>query len=202
MATQRRIGGNYSIRYQQASAPTNPSNSYILLFSANTFNAGDTPWSNDADGDGVIDYSDRCPDTLSGAPITEYGCDTRKTDLGVPLQTPTFDPRLIDTNEDVQGYEWRAWVSTDSGGSNQVHGRVWFDGASSLHTWQDTADSSDLSGNSADFTFRYVRGDGYRYDMKYRLSGRVVGFYRGSMDLRHLMGLPRTQAFHKPTQQH
>lgn len=80
----------------------------------------------------------------------------------------SFQPggKLVDPLGNTQGYKWRVWVSSDVAGTTQKQGRVWFDGSTKLHTWQNREDST-LSRNSANFKFRYVRKDGYRYDVQY-----------------------------------
>jgi len=107
---------------------------------------------------------------------------------------------LIDAQDDSQGYEWRVWVSSYRAGNNQIHGRVWFDGSIGLKTWQNPDGDRDLTRNNADFSFRYVRKDGYRYDMTYKdYQGIWSEFYGGIYGSARNAGLnpPAYTSFYK-----
>lgn len=142
-----------------------------------------------SDGKTVLSNGGKEQSTCNNGTPTSVKVTYRVPNINIGNQSEAYtidfdagsDGDLIDAQDDAQGYEWRIWVSSDKAyGTHQEHGRVWFEGDRGLFTWQDTTGDKDLSKNMADFSFRYVRLDGYRYDMTYKgYQGIWSEFYGG-----------------------
>lgn len=100
---------------------------------------------------------------LNDLPNIVYNATTPETSFVAKFASCTQSNSC--SGDNIQAYEWRVWVTDSSG--NELRGRVYWDGMRYFWTWQRADTGMDLDTNRANFKWRYVRQDGYRYEVFY-----------------------------------